>query len=86
MGVCVKRIMDFEVDGFVQREREEAGVNVKADHRSLLFIVLLISKWLPQVNRYHYRPLCRTERNSALVRLYGWIKGIPQNTVVGKSI
>lgn len=78
--------MEFEVDGFLQREREEAGVNVKVDHHSLLFIVLLISKWLPQVNRYHYRPLCRTERNIALVRLYGWIKGISHNTVVGMSV
>lgn len=48
------------------RKREKAGVNVKVDHCSLLFIVLLISEWLSQVNRYHYRPLCRTERETLL--------------------
>lgn len=68
--VCLcacKRIMDFEVDGFQWAEKkEEAGVNVKVDHRSPLFIVLLVFEWLPQVNRYHYGPLCRTERETAL--------------------
>jgi len=65
--VLKKRIIDFEVDGFLQtQKREEAGVNVKVDHHSPLFIVLLISKWLAQVNRYHYRPLCRTEKETWL--------------------